>query len=253
MWIEPTSFHPEINRSLGLRLRVGQDFMGDPLPREPALIERFVFEDGKGETPVVGRDGGDPAGLLRLTSPGLVIAGYHSKPSSVVLTAQKFNQYLSEEGLERIASLRLQHGESNAEARESFVRCAKTLMLTGPASATQADKVLGFPLELVAERNPYMLRTGESLPVKLLYHGQPIAGVLVMALNPRDPAAKVGARSDSAGRVQLRLSGGGPWLVKAVHMIPAAAGADHEWDSFWASLTFEMGEASGSAGPSSQR
>ena len=48
MWIEPTSFRPEVNRSLGLRLRVGQDFLGDPLPRDPALIDKFVVVDGDG-------------------------------------------------------------------------------------------------------------------------------------------------------------------------------------------------------------
>jgi hypothetical protein len=30
------------------------------------------------------------------------------------------------------------------------------------------------------------------------------------------------------------------WLVKSVHMVPAPAGANAEWASFWASLTFEM-------------
>jgi len=29
------------------------------------------------------------------------------------------------------------------------------------------------------------------------------------------------------------------WLVKAVHMVPAPAGSDADWRSFWASLTFE--------------
>ena len=33
------------------------------------------------------------------------------------------------------------------------------------------------------------------------------------------------------------------WLIKAVHMIPAPAGSNAEWASFWASLTFELGAA----------
>jgi hypothetical protein len=253
MWIEPGSYRPEIGRIMGLRLRVGQDFLGDPLPRVPSLIERFVVADSDGEKAVVGRDGADPAGLFLPAKPGLVLVGYHSKPSAVVLTAQKFNQYLSEEGLETVAALREQRGETGAEAREQFVRCAKTLMLSGPAAASQSDRVLGFPLELVAERNPYLVKPGESLTVRLLYRGQPIAGVLVMALNQRDPAAKVSTRSDAAGRVHLRLSQSGPWLIKAVHMIPTAAGSDHQWDSFWASLTFELGDAAARASTDSGR
>jgi hypothetical protein len=253
MWIEPTSYRPEVGRIMGLRLRVGQDFLGDPIPRVPSSIERFVVADGEGEKPVVGRDGADPAGLLLPSKPGLLLVGYHSKPSPVVLTPQKFNQYLSEEGLETVAALREKRGETGAEAREQFVRCAKTLLLTGPAAASQSDRALGFPLELVADRNPYLVKAGESLPVRLLYRGQPIGGVLVMALNQRDPAVKVAGRSDAAGRVQLRLSQPGPWLIKAVHMIPAPAASDHQWDSFWASLTFELVDAAGRASTDSGR
>ena len=251
MWIEPSSYSPAIGRPIGLRLRIGQDFLGDPLPRDPALIEKFVLVDAEGEKPVVGRDGGDPAGLLRLTAPGLVVVGYHSKPSPVVLASQEFNKYLVEEGLEAIAALRARKGQTNAQARELFVRCAKSVLLAGPAAASQTDRVLGLPLELVAERNPYLVRVGERLAVRIIYRDQPIAGVLVMALNQRDPMARVSARSDTAGRVQLRLSEAGPWLIKAVHMVPAPAGTERDWDSFWASLTFQL--ADGTRGTSSSR
>jgi uncharacterized GH25 family protein len=253
MWIEPTGFAPPVGKIVGLRLRVGQDFLGDPLPRDPALIDQFIAIDAEDTRPIVGRDGADPAGLVRMAAPGLMVVGYHSKPSPVVLTAQKFNQYLSEEGLDAIAALRAKKGDTNAEARELFVRCAKSLLLAGPAAESQMDRTLGFPLELIADRNPYLVKTGESLSMRLTYKNQPLPGALIIALNQRDPMAKVSARSDKAGRVQLRLSQPGPWLVKAVHMIPAAAGSDHQWESFWASLTFEMPDGAGRAATSSQQ
>jgi hypothetical protein len=37
------------------------------------------------------------------------------------------------------------------------------------------------------------------------------------------------------------------WLIKAVHMVPAPAGTNAEFMSFWASLTFEA-EAGNRAG-----
>jgi len=243
MWIEPSGFKPVIGRTVGFRLRVGQDFQGDPLPRDPNLIEKFIVVDGATTTPVVGRDGADPAGLMRVASPGLFVVGYHSKPSPVVLQAPKFNTYLTEEGLEAVAALRAKKGETDTEAREVFVRCAKSLLLAGPADAAQQDRVLGLPLELVADRNPYMMTTGQSLGVRLLYRDQPLAGALVVALNQRDPMARVAARSDKAGHVTLKLAEPGPWLIKAVHMIPAPAGSDSQWASYCASLTFELAAA----------
>jgi hypothetical protein len=63
MWIEPTTFLPENGEIVGVKLRVGQDFLGDPLPRDPALINQFIVEDADGRKPVIGRDGRDPKTL----------------------------------------------------------------------------------------------------------------------------------------------------------------------------------------------
>jgi uncharacterized GH25 family protein len=107
-------------------------------------------------------------------------------------------------------------------------------------SAEDRDRALGFALELVADRNPYAIGANDELPLQLLYHGQPLGGALVVAMNRANPSAKLSARTDASGRVRLRLSQPGMWLIKAVHMVPAPAGSDAEWASFWASLTFEL-------------
>ena len=238
MWIEPATFSPENGEIVAVKLRVGQDLLGDPLPRDPSLIKQFIVEDSEGRKPVVGRDGANPAGFVRVAAPGLMVIGYGSHPSSVEQTPEKFNQYLKDEGLESIAALRASRNETGAKARELFSRCAKSLVLSGSANETQADKTLGFTLELVAEKNPYMLRAGEELPVRLTYENRPLAGALVVAMNRLNPAEKISARSGKDGRVRLHLKPGGMWMIKAVHMIPAPAGSNAEWHSYWASLTF---------------
>ena len=80
-WIEPTGFMADLGRVVGVKLRVGQDFHGDPVPRQDELIGDFVVVDASGRRQIVGRDGSDPAGLLRVTSPGLMVIGYHSRPA----------------------------------------------------------------------------------------------------------------------------------------------------------------------------
>ncbi len=240
MWIEPTTFSPESGQMVGVRLRVGEHLLGDPLPRSPELIKQFVFEDADGRKPVAGRDGTDPAGFLRVTTPGLLIIGYHSNPSAVELTADKFNRYLQEEGLETIVALRARRKQTDANARELFSRCAKSLVLSGTPSSTQNDRPLGCTIELVAERNPYTLQAEEDLPVRLTYENRPLAGALVVAMNRLTPAEKQTARTDDTGRVRFRLRSGGMWMIKAVHMVPAPANSRAEWTSFWASLTFKL-------------
>lgn len=240
MWIEPATFLPKAGDIVSLRLRVGENLLGDPLARDSRLIRDFVVQDEDGRRPVVGRDGSDPAGLVRAASPGLQVVAYHSTPSFVDLTATKFNQYLAEEGLDTIAARRASEGKTDAGARDAFIRCAKSLLLTGAPNSVHRDVVMGLPLELIAERSPYALGADGTLPVRLLHEGRPLGNVLVVAMNRRNPAEKQRARTDKDGRVRLQIRSGGTWLVKAVHMVPAVAGSGSDWTSYWASLTFGL-------------
>ena len=249
VWIEPTTFSAQPGQTVGVQLRVGQDFVGDPLPRDPALINQFVVEDAAGRKPIGGRNGADPAGFLRVAVPGLLVIGYRSNSSAIELAAEKFNQYLKEEGLDAVAALRARRNETGAAGRELYSRCAKSLVFSGSTSEAQGDRLLGFTLELVAERNPYALRPGEDLPVRLIYQNRPLAGALVVAINSLHPLRKLTARTDSDGRVRFQLRPGGIWLVKSVHMIQAPAGSNAEWASLWASLTFELRTTNGGGKP----
>ncbi|HXG69276.1 MAG TPA: DUF4198 domain-containing protein [Gemmatimonadaceae bacterium] len=228
-WLEPSSFRLEPGAAVELRLRVGEHFVGDALPRHPAMLAQFIA-----------------AGPLRIEQPGLVVVGYRSRHSRVEQTPDAFDAYLAEEGLDRILAVRAARKPTAGTIPELFSRCAKTLLLTGPADPSSRDRALGFTLELVSDRNPYTMRPGDDLPLRLLYEGRPLEGALVVAMNKQDPAAKLRARSNRDGRVSLRLPRDGAWLVKAVHMIPWSSSADAEWESFWASLTFELPRASSS-------
>ena len=239
-WIVPTSFFPQPGQTLGLALRVGEHLVGDPVPRNPALVKAFIVAHAAGRQEIVGRAGMEPAGTLRVVAPGLHVVGFHSQPIPIELPPETFNQYLKEEGLDAIADLRQQRGQTDASAREIFSRCAKSLLLVGGPSEDAQDQVLGFTLELVAERSPYALRAGQTLPLRLLYQGRPLAGVLIVAMNQTNAAEKLSARSDQNGRVQFKLRPGGMWLVKAVHMVETPADSHAQWASYWASLTFDM-------------
>lgn len=226
MWIEPATFWPAAGQTVGVKLRVGQELLGDPIPRSAGLIREFVVVDAAGRRTVIGREGSDPAGYVR---GGAAVIGYWSNPSTVELEADKFNTYLKEEGLESVLAERARRKQIGMKVREQFSRCAKSLL------AGSGDRLLGFPLELMAERNPHEL-SGTALPVRLTYESRPLAGALVVAMNRQRPTEKVSARADKDGRVRLQIKGDGVWLVKAVHMIPAG----EEWASYWASLTFGL-------------
>jgi len=47
----------------------------------------------------------------------------------------------------------------------------------------------------------------------------------------------------------LALPCAGVWLIKSVHMVRASFFAREDWDSYWASLTFEIHEPKPTAKP----
>lgn len=237
-WIEPSGFRPEPGSRVAVRLRVGERLQGEPVPRMPGRIERFAAVGPGGEMEIVGMPGADPAGWASPTSPGLHWIVYDSNHARAELDDPEFDAYLGEEGLEAV---RGQRAGKPGMVKEIYSRCAKSLLAVGEGHEAMPgfDRVLGLELELVPEKSPYALKPGETLPVRLLYRGKPLAGALIVAISKASPDAKVAVRSDASGRAGLRLDHPGLWLVKAVHMIPAPAGSAADWESFWASLTFE--------------
>jgi len=75
--------------------------------------------------------------------------------------------------------------------------------------------------------------------VKLLYESKPLAGALVIAMHRDDPSLRLRVRSDAAGRASFKLPKAGVWMIKSVQMIAAPAASNADWESLWASLTFE--------------
>jgi uncharacterized GH25 family protein len=242
LWIEPSSFTPAPATRLAVRLRIGQLFAGDPFPRDAKLMVRFAVLGPAGEAPIPGVPDTDPAGFLVAGPPGLYELVYTSNPAAVTLDAPRFERYLAEEGLQKVSAARAGSGLAKAAAREIFSRCAKALVEVGGNPGAGYDRVLGLRLELIPEKNPYLLAPGEDLPVRLLYRGAPLAGAQVAAISRQAAAHPVAVRTDAQGRARLRLDRSGAWLVKAVHMIAAPAGSGADWESFWASLTFAVPE-----------
>jgi uncharacterized GH25 family protein len=241
-WIEPETFRPQPGARVGLHLYVGQHFAGESIPYFPDRFERYVSVGPAGEQPIPGVLGDDPAGAITAAAPGLYVIGLRTRPETVSFdSSEEFEQYLRMEGLERNLALHRQRYKPGKKIQESYFRCAKSLIATRPIGDTDTgtDRALGLPLELIAVTNPYRSGQGTPLRLQLQYHGKPLTGALVMLSNKRKPLPKLTARTDGNGMVQFDPRLPGPWLATSVHMVPAPLFAAADWNSLWASLTFE--------------
>lgn len=261
-WLQPASFRVAVGAAVPLRLLVGEAFKGEAWPRPTRRVRRFVrfgpasAADSTDLRPALLADSVAPAVACPTAGTQLVVLT--SAPSFIELPAAEFTAYLRAEGLDNALRHRQQQGETTTKpGREAYRRCAKTLVLataSAHAPASPADttyrRVLNLPLELVPEQNPFRLRAGASLTVRVLRGGQPVPGVLVQVWEAQPMPAQKGSapvapahfstRANNNGRVLLRLSGTGPYLVAANFMEPAPATliSQADWLSTWATLTF---------------
>ena len=246
-WILPSSFEPAPNAAVAFHLAVGQQWAGDPFPRNEARIVQFVLAGPHGDAPIAGAEGVDPAGVARVGEAGLYLAGYESNNAKLELEPDKFEAYLRLEAGAVIAE-RARRGESQ-QGSHGCTRAAPSHCWVGGSGDPRVqvfDRALGFTLEIIPRKDPYRPSAPKpvSLPFEVLYRGRPLASALVVAMAKDGPQNPVQARSDRRGRVELPLNAPGVWLVKTVHMVRLEAESARqqgaEWQSYWASLTFAL-------------
>jgi uncharacterized GH25 family protein len=238
-WIEPSTYRPDPLQRVTLRHRVGNHFLGDPVPRDEGLMVRFTTLGGDGEKRVPGVHGVDPAGIAQAPETETLVVAYQSRGSVAELPPDKMARYAEEEG---VASQLPAGWQRKPLLRDSFSRSVKSLLVVHGRDSAGFDRVAGLPLELVPLVDPAGLVAGGALPVRLLWQGKPVAGIQVAALSRLDPSKALVARTDGDGRVTFTLPRTGEWLVKAVKILPAPPDGTADFSSLWTSLTFVAGE-----------
>lgn len=238
-WVQPERYIAAPGETVGLRLFIGDAFAGLPFLRDPKHLAEFFVVGPRGRSAVSGRPNRLEVGEIGPLDAGAWVVAYRSNFTLSTMKAERFDDYLRKEGFEEARRVRAARGDSAAPGREAYARATKAIVEAGGDSAGY-DAALGLPLEFVPERAPAGMRPGEVFTVRLLLAGDALADAPVTAFAAAAPDLPIRARTDSAGRAELILRHAGAWLVRAVHMAPAAPGRGADWESLWASLTFSV-------------
>ena len=172
---------------------------------------------------------------------GTYVVGLSTKSREIALKAADFNEYLKEDGLPDTLEERRKTGELEKDAKERYSKHVKAILQVGDKRTDDFKAVLGYPVELIPQQNPYSLKKGDTMEILCLKDGNPLTGQVVLA--GREENGKMIAapelRSDKTGNVKLRLEGGGKWYVKFINMTKLDA-PNLNYESKWTSLTFEL-------------
>lgn len=243
MYIMPGSFRPVHGALLRAGFHVGDSF---PESEVGGRIERLVdpkliWQGGSAPFTKLRVDGKRDLGDVVVGGTGELIAAVHTKPTLITLEPAKFTSYLKEEGLPEVIDWRAAHGEAGKPGKERYSKYAKSILLSGATNGF-ASHAVGYIIEIMPEADPYQLKPGDSLPILVRFRGNPAADVQIeSSWSGGGPGqTTVVGRTGSDGRLKVPLPQGGLWRIHTIKMERCAEPAVADWESFWASLTFEI-------------
>ncbi len=239
-WLLPKKFRFAVGEEMPVNFMVGENFEGEPWDLKKHKIEKLELYQLTKSSDIRALVKPDAKEKLKVkfTEEGTHLLVMQSNYAFIELAADKFNEYLKEDGLDNALEQRKKTNTLDKPAKEFYARFAKLLVQVGNKTDNTFKKRIGFKNEIVLDQNPYTLKSGDYLQCTLLYDGKPSPHQLVKVWN------KIGNTTflqnlytENDGTVKFPINSSGPWMVSSVKMIPAEKeGAD--WQSMWASLVF---------------
>ncbi len=240
LYLMPQKFRPAAGETILLSIHTGDSFPISEQPVDPARITAF---------PAL------PESAWRMLNKathatvtvqnGSQFFAVQTKSRFLEMEPAKFEDYLKEEGLTVQLALRKEKNEATVKSREVYAKFAKTYVVAG-TSSDNFSKPLGLKIEIVPLADPASLEPGANLPVQLLYKGQPLVDVQMEIATSSDPRKKtvmqIAGRTNSSGKLNIKIPSSGKIRLHALSM-ERVNEATHDWESNWASLTFEVSSA----------
>ena len=247
-WLLPSSARVAVGETVTLDLTSGMAFDTAEFAIEPARIMRKTARLAHRSTPltVVRRE--DHALALRWTprSAGIAALAVMLAPKRLELDSSKIEEYFAE--IRATASIRSEWATMPAGRRwrEEYVKNATTFVRVGAPSPSDSSwrAPSGLALEIVPLGDPTALRVGDTLAVRVLLHGKPLAGFMVgatVAGAVHETTGEIGVeqfvQTGADGQARIALPAAGRWLLHGTDLRRARGNPRLEWRSNFTTLT----------------
>lgn len=245
-WLHPRKFILSKGDTLVVHL-----FVGDKLNREierefqKNMTRRFelITDERRFNLIDESKDGEVPVLTKKVDFEGLGLILMERDFAYIELKPEEFSEYLEHENLDDVKKIWEKTGKRKVE-KERYSRFLKSLIVSGSNFKGEVyKKVFGLKLEIVLLKNPYELSVGDSIEAKILFDGKPLPDKIVMIYNQDLKEGKFTeqkVKTDKDGIVKFKLTSDGFWLIRLVHLLPCNGCKDVNWESFWASFSFEI-------------
>jgi hypothetical protein len=187
--------------------------------------------------------GREDDGVLEFSKPGVYVLVLETdNRAQSHLPGIRFNDYLKVEGLTPALEQRERLHQTERDGSENYSRRAKSIVQIGPPDANsqmQVTRPLGLPLEIVPEANPYARPQSRTLPVRVIYEGEPLEGALVKFTRLEDDAVPLETHlTDRIGRATFVMPTEGSWLLNVIWTKSLPRSRETDFETIFSSLSF---------------
>jgi hypothetical protein len=263
-WLVPDAFRLAPGGSLVVRGQTSSLFptSESAVAAERILDARLLGARDSAAVTDMGRAGTSLLLRHRPSAAGQHVLAVRIAPRFVRETPASLRRYMELEGAPELLAHYEGQGllpaiESPDSLTRSYEKYAKTIVEVG-SGPRAFDRIAGHPLEIVPLSDPSSLGSGDTIGVRLLFRGVPLAGSHVhagsIANTPSSRADTSAARraargdvhlvTDSAGVIRLPIRGPGIWNIRTLHIVPSSGIIPSDWEVHWATLVFLVAEGS---------
>ena len=239
-WLQPKKFKYKVGEEINIDFMVGESFTGEfwDLKRHKVeKLELYNFSGNKDLLKEVKTTEGNNL-VYKFSQPGTHLVVMQSDAAYIELEAEKFNDYLKEDGLDYILEERKKTNRLNNPSKENYTRFAKLLVQSGDKMDNTFLNKAGLRLEIIPDKNPYSLASGDYLQCQVLFEGKPSAHALVKVWNHiGNKVFLQNIYTETDGTIKFPISSKGPWMVSSVRMIHSEKD-ESVYHSLWTSLVF---------------
>src|SRR5579872_5218416 len=184
-WLQPKKFKYALNEEMNVAFQVGENFEGEPWDLKKNKIEKLeLFHLAKtiDLRQQVKLDAKEKL-KYKFVEEGTFLLSMQSNEAYLELDAEKFNDYLKEDGLENAIDIRTKTNTLDKPSKEFYSRYVKLLVQSGSKTDDTFKKKTGMRIEIIPMQNPYLLKPGDYLQCLVLFNGKPSPHQMVKIWN----------------------------------------------------------------------
>lgn len=259
-WIVPNAFVVAAGGTIEIRGQTGTRFPKSVSAVAPERVADARVLGATDEEKITDLSVKDSSLILRHkpTAPGQRIIAVALVARASRTTPANLKRYIGLEGNSELAERYEREGAYPKvdSLTQNAAKYAKTVVEIGRGGPRAFSRTAGHALEFVPVNDPSALHAGDSLAVRLLFRGQPVAGAHLHAgaapttspnaadgNAPQEKDLSVVTGSDGVAKVPLARAG--LWNIRTLHAAPATGGT--EWEVAFATLVFDVGSPNGTS------